>query len=142
MSGPKKQTCALCQQNLLLRESHIIPEFLHRTLYDDIHRFNTFGLEGSPEVGLAQKGERESLLCDKCEQRFADYERHAAVFYHGAIKAFSDTNTSELKYGKSLKFTRRGKDGKPTTAAVPTLLQVEGVITRPQIVPGHVQPMH
>ncbi len=127
MSSPKRQTCALCQRNLLLRESHIIPEFLHLTLYDDIHRFNTFGKDGSAEVGLAQKGERENLLCDDCEQRFADYERYAAVFCRGAIEAFSNTKRSELDYGKSLKFTRRGDDGKPTTAAVPALLQVEGV---------------
>jgi hypothetical protein len=127
MSRPKRQICALCLQNRPLRDSHIIPEFLHVTLYDNIHRYNTFGLEGSPEVGLAQKGEREKLLCDECEQRFSDYERHAAVFYRGAIEAFSDTSRSEFVYGKSLKFTRRGGDGNPTTAAVPMLLQVEGV---------------
>ena len=118
---------ALCLQSRLLRESHIIPEFLHRTLYDDIHRYNTFGLQGSSEVGLEQKGEREYLLCDECEQRFSDYERYAAVFYRGAIMAFSDTTRSESFHGKLLKFTRRGSDGKPTTATVPALLHVEGV---------------
>lgn len=128
MSSEKRQTCALCQQNRLLWNSHIIPEFLYHPLYDDdIHRYNTFGQEGSPELGQAQKGEREYLLCDECEQHFSDYERYAAVFYRGAIAAFSDTTRSESLCGKSLKFTRRDGDGKPTTAAVPALLQVEGV---------------
>jgi hypothetical protein len=81
MSSEKRQTCALCQQNRLLWNSHIIPEFLYHPLYDDdIRRYNTFGQEGGPELGLAQKGEREYLLCDECEQRFAEYERFAAVF--------------------------------------------------------------
>ena len=128
MSKSEKHTCALCQQNRPLRKSHIIPEFLYRALYEaEIHRYNTFGLDGSPELGLEQKGERENLLCDECEQRFSDYERHAAVFYRGVIAAFSDTTNCESFYGKSLKFTRRDGEGKPTTAVVPALLQVEGV---------------
>lgn len=127
MSVEKRQRCALCQQVRPLRDSHIIPEFLHGGLYDEIHRFNTYGHHGSPVGGLAQKRARECLLCDECEQRFCVYERCASVFYRGAVTAFSDTTRPAVTHGRSLKFTRIGEDSKPTTAPVPWVLLIEGV---------------
>jgi hypothetical protein len=126
MSDNENRTCALCQQNRQLMDSHIIPEFLHGSLYDEIHRFHTYGLDGEPETDMEQKGERERLLCDECEQRFCGYERWASAFYKGAVTAFADPSRSEITHGKLLKFTRIGPDGKPTTSAVPRKLDVEG----------------
>jgi hypothetical protein len=120
-------TCALCQRTRPLRQSHIVPEFLHVQLYeDDIHRYSTYGHDGKPKAGFLQKGERERLLCHECEQRFCVYETWAADFYRGAIAAFSDTTRPEIPFGKSLKFTRIGADGKPTTTPVPRMLHTEG----------------
>jgi hypothetical protein len=127
MTAKKEEGCALCQEVRPLRDSHIIPEFLHGPLYDEKHRFNTYGQDGSPETGLEQKGQRERLLCDECEQRFSDHERWVTNLFRGAIAAFSDTTRSEMVQGKSLKFTRIGTDAHPTTATVPSLLLVEGV---------------
>lgn len=127
MSADKRTACALCQQIRPLRESHIIPEFLHGPLYEDtIRRFNTYGLDGRPKTGFLQKGQHEHLLCDECEQRFCVYENWASGFYKGAIAAFSNTTRSEIPYGKKLRFTRIDSDGNPTMTAVPTKLIADG----------------
>ena len=125
---PTKRTiCALCQQPRTLRESHIIPEFLHGPLYEEnLCSFNTYGHEGRPKVGFMRKGERERLLCDECEKRFSVYEGWASDFYKGAIVAFSDTTRSEIPFGKRLHFTRIDSNGNPTKSGVPRKLKVEG----------------
>lgn len=126
MNFTPEAKCALCQRVAELKNSHIIPEFLFGTLYDEKNRFHTFGKEGQPEAGLEQKGYRERLLCAECEQRFSNYERVAAVFYRGTIEAFASPE-AEVQYGRKLKFTRIGEDSKPTSSAVPALLHVDGI---------------
>ena len=77
-------SCKLCQQNKPLCRSHIVPEFLHGAMYDEKHRF--FGLSSVParRIQLFQKGLREFLLCEDCEQQFGRYEQYASrVFYGG-----------------------------------------------------------
>ena len=117
--------CALCERVAELRNSHIIPEFLYGTLYDEKNRFKTFGKVGRPEVGLEQKGFRERLLCDHCEQRFCRYEHVAALFYRGTLEAFAAQ--AEEVAARGLKFIRVSKDAQPTAQQVPALLHVEGV---------------
>ncbi len=51
-----------------LRQSHIIPEFVYSTVYDDTHRFLGINGLGKFRRALVQKGLREPLLCDDCEQ--------------------------------------------------------------------------
>jgi hypothetical protein len=79
MNG-KNEPCRLCQSKEELRFSHILPEFLYKPLYDNKHRF--VGLTQEPDPGanenLLQKGIREYLLCDVCEQHLSKYERYAA----------------------------------------------------------------
>ena len=78
--------CALCLADAPLRLSHIVPEFLHRDMYDEKHRF--FGLSSTPEKAIRQfqKGLREELLCGKCEQTLAGYERYGSrVLYHDSL---------------------------------------------------------
>lgn len=69
--------CALCLQDSELRRSHIIPEFLYESLYDGKHRLQVLSL--IPEKGnwREQKGLRELLLCDKCEQQLSVAEGYA-----------------------------------------------------------------
>ena len=126
MSLDHEGKCALCQQVAVLRKSHIIPEFLYGTLYDEKNRFNTFGKTGKPEVGIEQKGFRERLLCDYCEQRFSRHEGVAALFYYGTVEAFA-AQQSVVNYRGGLKFTRISKDAQPTMDVIPELLLVEGV---------------
>jgi hypothetical protein len=75
--------CALCLQPKPLCRSHIVPEFMHVGMYDDKHRF--FGLSSTPErpVRFFQKGLREQLLCDDCEQQFSYYEHYASRVFYG-----------------------------------------------------------
>lgn len=78
-------TCRLCQGPGPLRRSHILPEFLYRSMYDVKHRFNVLSIIPSQENSLAQKGLREDLLCDICEQRFSKWERYASRVLEGGV---------------------------------------------------------
>jgi hypothetical protein len=67
MSNDKEGTCRLCSKPGVLRNSHIVPEFMYKPVYLD-HRMVGFkeGKEGTKET-FHQKGLREYLLCDSCE---------------------------------------------------------------------------
>ncbi len=74
-------TCRLCALEKGLRNSHIIPEFLYKPLYDDKHRaqrlFNTDDKPEYKRLRPLQKGLREKLLCSDCEQLLNDrYEKY------------------------------------------------------------------
>lgn len=58
-------TCALCEAKKDLCESHIIPEFMFKPLYDSKHRAVEILSEGSKRY--IQKGLRDFLLCTDCE---------------------------------------------------------------------------
>src|SRR5205809_2236864 len=80
-------TCALCRQERPLRKSHVIPEFMFKPLYDEKHRFWSVTNVLSKQNRLFQKGLREKLLCDACEQRLSEHESYAsAVFFGNAVK--------------------------------------------------------
>jgi len=70
-------TCALCGQEKQLQESHIIPEFVFKQLYDSKHRFHVVSTLPKRPRPLEQKGIRERLLCYECEQKFSINERYA-----------------------------------------------------------------
>lgn len=67
--------CNLCQKNTKLCESHIIPESVYKLLYDDKHRFKAIHSSTS-KVSYHQKGFRERLLCNDCEQTLSKYENY------------------------------------------------------------------
>lgn len=73
MVQPK--ACKLCGGPPPIRNSHIIPEFAYVPVYDNKHRALAPDRRkrGLPQV---QKGFRERLLCDRCEQRFCHLERY------------------------------------------------------------------
>lgn len=77
--------CALCHNEATLRNSHIIPEFLYRTLYDAKHRFHQISAAPDRPNQLLQKGLREPLLCESCEQRLSVCERYASMFLNGGV---------------------------------------------------------
>jgi len=60
-----------------LRNSHIIPEWVFTDLYDEKHRFNVMSTLPERPRPQEQKGLRERLLCNDCEQQFSRYERYA-----------------------------------------------------------------
>ena len=67
--------CRLCHQSAVLRRSHIIPEFFYKPVYDEKHRARVADRR-TGQFTFQQKGHREPLLCDRCEQLLNDrYER-------------------------------------------------------------------
>lgn len=69
--------CALCKKHAELRQSHIIPEFLYKSMYDDKHRFHVLSSVPDLQDSMAQKGLRERLLCGACEALLSKLERYA-----------------------------------------------------------------
>lgn len=81
-----KTNCALCLRTDKLQRSHLIPEFLFRTLYDEKHRFHVISTDEAERNKYQQKGPREPLLCADCEQQFSRYERYASLVLSGGIE--------------------------------------------------------
>ncbi|MFC1866534.1 hypothetical protein ACFL0H_00110 [Thermodesulfobacteriota bacterium] len=74
--------CKLCLNNAELRNSHVIPEFLYKPLYDSKHRAMGVHGQGHKKWQYLQKGLREKLLCQNCEQLLNDfYERYFHEFW-------------------------------------------------------------
>lgn len=82
MAGTK---CALCLKETELRNSHIIPELLYRAVYDDKHRFHEISVAPDKRNNFVQKGIREPLLCEACEQHLSVNERYASQFLNGGV---------------------------------------------------------
>ena len=62
-------TCKLCSAERKLRNSHILPEFMYGPVYEDgDHRFRLVDVE-TGRARLHQKGLREPLRCQVCENR-------------------------------------------------------------------------
>lgn len=88
--------CALCRANGDLLNSHIIPEFFYRLVYDPKpRRFHVISAIASEPEYYEQKGLRERLLCKDCEQKLGRWENYAK-------QAFVD--------GRALQITQQ-KDG-------------------------------
>ena len=79
-------SCALCHRRQKLRDSHIIPEFLYTSLYDDKHRFHEMSVIPEQNNSLHQKGVREPLLCAECEGLFSEWERYASLVLKGGVE--------------------------------------------------------
>lgn len=70
--------CALCLKASRLVGSHILPEFLYETMYDEKHRMVGVNVLPDHDADLLQKGLRAPLLCEACEARLQKFEDHAA----------------------------------------------------------------
>jgi hypothetical protein len=78
--------CRLCRKSDELCNSHIIPEFLYKSLYsEEKHQF--VQLSGPPKLRKWQKGFREKMLCRACEDKLNKWETYAAqVLFGGTIE--------------------------------------------------------
>ena len=69
-------TCRLCRKHHpALRNSHIVPEFLYRNLYNEKRHMMAIR-QPQPRHGASkvlQKGIREPLFCESCEQHFNEH---------------------------------------------------------------------
>lgn len=77
--------CALCLRDVDLCRSHVIPEFLYETLYDEKHRLQVLSVIPDQDNWREQKGLRERLLCSECELKFSVWERYASLALKGGI---------------------------------------------------------
>lgn len=77
--------CSLCLEDASLQSSHIIPEFLYQPLYDEKHRFHRLTTTPDVKNRFLQKGLRERLLCQSCEQHIAKFESYASRALKGGI---------------------------------------------------------
>lgn len=86
--------CALCREDKTLCNSHIIPEFLYASLYDDKHRFQVLSVIPEHGNSFKQKGLKESLLCESCEQKFSVWEQYGSKVLVGgtSLQASKDGN--------------------------------------------------
>lgn len=75
--------CRLCKKEFPLKKSHIIPEFLYASMYDEKHRFHKISTSEGQRNRLVQKGLREYLLCGNCEQKLSRYERYTSLILNG-----------------------------------------------------------
>ena len=70
--------CRLClKKQVELQDSHIIPEFFYKKIYDEKGCFQVFTDAGGHPGRPGQKGFRERLLCWECEQKLSGWEKYA-----------------------------------------------------------------
>jgi hypothetical protein len=80
--------CKLCKREREIRNSHIIPEFFYKPAYDEKHRLNLVALSDGQRKRYEQKGIREFLLCDDCENKISAYEDHVRRVFYGKTGIF------------------------------------------------------
>lgn len=96
--------CKLCQQDLpLLKNSHIVPDFMYQDLYDEKHRIMKAKLKDVTARPI-QTGEKESdILCQNCDNVIlGSLEKYASdVLYGGRLPNHSfrnEMNQNGVKY--------------------------------------------
>lgn len=92
--------CALCFSSAPLRNSHIIPEFQYKPIYDAKHRMHVISSDADKRDKFAQKGLREKLLCDKCELHISKWEDYACrVLFDDEAKLLSKSEKAIHLHG-------------------------------------------
>lgn len=75
--------CKLCHKKSELVNSHILPEFVFKPLYDDKHRFHKITVNKLIKNSYLQKGIREQLLCLACEGLLSRNEKYVSEVFGG-----------------------------------------------------------
>ncbi len=100
--------CKLCLKDSVLKNSHIIPEFMYQNLYDaNPKRFYALNVNldntEKSRIKIEQKGIRECLLCGNCEGLLSKYEKYAAETIYAKnkknkAKIVKSIRTDDLQY--------------------------------------------
>jgi hypothetical protein len=88
--------CKLCLEERDLKDSHIIPEFFYKPLYDEKHRFHVLSTTPEEKNIFEQKGIREKLLCFDCEQYFSQLEDYASKVFYGGVEVEFKNDTNKI----------------------------------------------
>lgn len=93
--------CKLCLEENELCNSHIIPEFAYKYVYDyskggrKISHY-TPSISNNLIVTSEQKGYREPLLCRNCENKFSKWEKYVKECFEKGLTAFAIDNEDIL----------------------------------------------
>jgi hypothetical protein len=89
--------CKLCLlEKPLLNKSHIIPDFMYKSLFDNGHRLHKLApadlVKGKGKISRLPSGEYEGgLLCSECDnKKIGGYESYAEKALYGKIEEASD----------------------------------------------------
>lgn len=88
--------CALCLKDKPLRNSHIYPEWIYGPLYDDKHRLEVLSVVPEGRNEFEQKGMRQRLLCDACEQKLSVWEGYARSIFFAPIQPLEAVHHDNL----------------------------------------------
>lgn len=97
-------SCRLCQEDTDLMRSHIIPEFMYKSLYDEKNRFHVLTNHPRKRKLIEQKGIREKLLCQNCKTHISQWERYASLVFSGRANVVSK-NEGKLIHISGIKYT-------------------------------------
>lgn len=78
--------CRLCKEDHNLKNSHIIPEFFYKPIYDSKHRLHLRKSGKRLKGKSLQKGIRERLLCEGCEQQLSRNEKYVREVLFGGTE--------------------------------------------------------
>ena len=84
--------CKFCKKDKILKNSHIIPEFFYKPLYDSKHKMIVMerDKEDISDKWKIQKGIREYLLCGDCEEHFnKSFENKFKIHWYDKKKLFA-----------------------------------------------------
>lgn len=73
--------CKLCTKDRDLCNSHIIPEYLHKPVYNEDKQVVVYVANDSKKNQISQKGITNKLLCKDCEQLLNKYEQLYVDFF-------------------------------------------------------------
>src|SRR5215475_2216571 len=81
--------CKLCGETRLLVRSHIIPDFMHKELVDEINRIAFVSLKDFTKGQYLQSGIFDKgILCNKCDnERIGSLEGYASSVLYGGNRA-------------------------------------------------------
>ena len=90
------EKCHLCKKEGGLCDSHILPEFFYKPMYDAKHRFLVISTDSAKQEKYLQKGLRERLLCSNCEDQFSRYEAYARGVIFGGVEIATKQEAGRL----------------------------------------------
>jgi hypothetical protein len=78
--------CRLCKDDHNLKNSHVIPEFFYKPIYDSKHHLLMRKAGKLVQTRPLQKGIREKLLCEGCEQQLGRNEKYVREVLFGGTE--------------------------------------------------------
>lgn len=99
--------CKLCLNSRPLCNSHILPEFMFKPLYEESpRRLLEIRTGEETHVKSLQKGVRERLLCQQCETRLSNFETYAKKVLFDEVEYEPGESTGNVIYYKNIEYDK------------------------------------